>query len=143
MAVGVPEMAPVEESSDSPAGREGETVQDVTGPPLALGVTVVMAVPFVSVNELGLNVSEEGATSLTTMVTSAVVLPPVLLAVTVYVAEEVMLVGVPLMAPVEESSDSPAGREGETDHEVTVPPLELGVTVVMAVPFVSVSVLGL
>ena len=143
MAVGVPEMAPVEESSDSPAGREGETDQDVTGPPFAVGVTVVMAVPFVSVNELGLNVSEEGATSLTTMVTSAVVLPPVLLAVTVYVAEEVMLVGVPLMAPVEESSDSPAGREGETDHEVTVPPLELGVTVVMAVPFVSVSVLGL
>ena len=136
-------MAPVEESSDSPAGREGETDQDVTGPPFAVGVTVVMAVPFVSVNELGLNVSEEGATSLTTMVTSAVVLPPVLLAVTVYVAEEVMLVGVPLMAPVEESSDSPAGREGETDHEVTVPPLELGVTVVMAVPFVSVSVLGL
>ena len=136
-------MAPVEESSDSPAGSEGETDQDVTGPPFAVGVTVVMAVPFVSVNELGLNVSEEGATSLTTMVTSAVVLPPVLLAVTVYVAEEVMLVGVPLMAPVEESSDSPAGREGETDHEVTVPPLELGVTVVMAVPFVSVSVLGL
>ena len=136
-------MAPVEESSDSPAGREGETDQDVTGPPFAVGVTVVMAVPFVSVNELGLNVSEEGATSLTTMVTSAVVLPPVLPAVTVYVAEEVMLVGVPLMAPVEESSDSPAGREGETDHEVTVPPLELGVTVVMAVPFVSVSVLGL
>ena len=136
-------MAPVEESSDSPAGREGETDQDVTGPPFAVGVTVVMAVPFVSVNELGLNVSEEGATSLTTMVTSAVVLPPVLLAVTVYVAEEVMLVGVPLIAPVEESIDSPAGREGETDQEVTVPPLELGVTVVMAVPFVSVSVLGL
>ena len=136
-------MAPVEESIDSPAGREGETDQDVTGPPFAVGVTVVMAVPFVSVNELGLNVSEEGATSLTTMVTSAVVLPPVLLAVTVYVAEEVMLVGVPLIAPVEESIDSPAGREGETAHEVTVPPLELGVTVVMAVPFVSVSVLGL
>ena len=136
-------MAPVEESSDSPAGREGETDQDVTGPPFAVGVTVVMAVPFVSVNELGLNVSEEGATSLTTMVTSAVVLPPVLLAVTVYVAEEVMLVGVPLIAPVEESIDSPAGREGETDHEVTVPPLELGVTVVMAVPFVNVNESGL
>ena len=67
---------------------------------------MVMAVPFVSVNELGLNVSEEGATSLTTMVTSAVVLPPVLLAVTVYVAEEVMLVGVPLMAPVENQRQS-------------------------------------
>ena len=52
------------------------------------------------------------------MVTSAVVLPPVLLAVTVYVAEDVTAVGVPLMAPVEESSERPAGREGDTDQEV-------------------------
>ena len=81
--MGVPEMAPVEESSERPAGREGETDQEVTGPPLAVGVTVVMAVPLVSVNEFGLYVSEEGMISLTTMVTSAVVLPPVLLAVTV------------------------------------------------------------
>ena len=42
------------------------------------------------------------------------------------------------MAPVDESSDRPAGSEGETDHEVTVPPLDVGVMVVMAVPFVSV-----
>ena len=83
MAVGVPEIAPVEESSESPAGREGETDQEVTGPPLAVGVTVVMAVPLVKVNVFGLYVSEEGTISLTTMVTSAVVLPPVLLAVTV------------------------------------------------------------
>ena len=76
-------MAPVEESSDKPAGSEGETDQDVMVPPLTVGVTVVMAVPFVSVNELGLYDNEEGATSLTTMVTSAVVLPPVLVAVTV------------------------------------------------------------
>ena len=77
------------------------------------------------------------------MVTSAVVLPPVLVAVTVYVAEEVMAVGVPLMAPVDESSESPAGSEGETDHEVTVPPLEVGVTVVIAVPLVKVNEFGL
>ena len=76
-------MAPVEESSDRPAGRDGETDHEVTGPPLALGVTVVMAVPFVKVKLLGLYVSAEGATSLTSMVTSAVVLPPVLLAVMV------------------------------------------------------------
>ena len=82
-AEGVPEMAPVEESSDKPAGRDGETDQDVMVPPLTVGVTVVMAVPFVSVNELGLYDNEEGATSLTTMVTSAVALPPVLVAVTV------------------------------------------------------------
>ena len=34
------------------------------------------------------------------MVTSAVVLPPVLVAVMVYVAEEVMADGVPLISPV-------------------------------------------
>ena len=76
-------MAPVEESSDRPAGRDGETDHEVMAPPLALGVTVVIAVPLVSVNESGLYVSAEGATSLTSMVTSAVVLPPVLLAVMV------------------------------------------------------------
>ena len=82
-AEGVPEIAPVEESSERPAGSDGETDQVVMVPPLLVGVTVVMAVPLVSVNELGLYVKDEGATSLTTMVTSAVVLPPVLVAVTV------------------------------------------------------------
>ena len=76
---------------------------------------------------------------MTTMVTSAVVLPPVLLAVTVYVAEEVTAEGVPEMAPVEESSDSPAGSDGETDQPVMGPPLAVGVTVVMAVPLVNVK----
>ena len=55
----------------------------MTVPPLEVGVTVVIAVPLVSVNEFGLNVRDEGAMSLTTMVTSSVVLPPVLLAVMV------------------------------------------------------------
>ena len=54
-----------------------------------------------------------------------------------------MAVGVPEIAPVEEARDKPEGREGETDHEVTAPPVDVGVTVVMAVPLVSVSVLGL
>ena len=52
-------------------------------------------------------------------------------------------VGVPLIAPVVESSAKPAGSEGETDQEVTVPPLNVGVTVVMAVPLVSVNEFGL
>ena len=80
---------------------------------------------------------------MTTMVTSAVSLPPVLLAVIVYVAEEVTAVGVPLMAPVEASNDKPAGSVGETDHDVIAPPLTVGVAVVIAVPFVSVNELGL
>ena len=50
--------------------------------------------------------------------------------------------GVPLMAPVDESKDRPAGSDGETDHEVIVPPLDVGVAVVIAVPFVNVNVLG-
>ena len=79
-------MAPVEESNERPLGKEGETDQVVMVPPLAVGVTVVMAVPLVKVKELGLYESEVGAISLTTMVTSAVVLPPVLLAVTVYLS---------------------------------------------------------
>ena len=52
-------------------------------------------------------------------------------------------VGVPEMAPVDESSDRPAGSEGETDHETTAPPLEDGVTVVMATPLVKVNGLPL
>ena len=80
---------------------------------------------------------------MTTMVTSSVVLPPVLLAVIVYVAEEVTEDGVPEIAPVEESRESPAGSDGETDQEVMVPPLTVGVTVVMAVPLVSVKASGL
>ena len=83
MLVGVPEIAPVVESSERPAGSEGDTDHEVTVPPLEVGVTVVMGVPLVRVSEFGLKVSDEGAMSLTTMVNVAVSLPPVLLAVTV------------------------------------------------------------
>jgi len=78
--------------------------------------------------------------SLTTMVTLAVSVPPVLVAVMVYDAEEVMAVCVPLMSPVEVSSTHPAGSDGETEYETTVPPVEVTVAVVMAVPLVSVYV---
>ena len=54
MAVGVPEIAPVEVSSESPAGSDGETDQETTAPPLADGEAVVMATPFVRVNGLPL-----------------------------------------------------------------------------------------
>mgnify|MGYP001162477641 CR=1 FL=1 len=47
------------------------------------------------------------------------------------------------MAPVVESRERPVGSDGETDHEVTVPPVVVGVTVVIAVPLVSVNVFGL
>tara|TARA_Y100000766_G_scaffold192339_1_gene165374 strand:- start:1533 stop:1766 length:234 start_codon:yes stop_codon:yes gene_type:complete len=71
------------------------------------------------------------------MVTLAVSVPPVLVAVIVYDAEDVTAVGVPLMLPVEVSSDKPAGSDGETEYETTVPPVEVTVAVVIAVPFVN------
>ena len=72
-----------------------------------------------------------------------VALPPVLLAVTVNVVAEVTTVGVPEMAPLEVSKERPLGRVAEMDHEVTAPPLDVGVTVVMAVFLVRVRLLGL
>ena len=51
-----------------------------------------------------------------------------------------MVVGVPLMSPVEESRESPAGREGETDQESTKPfPYKMGEAVDIAVPLVRVN----
>lgn len=50
IAVGVPVIAPVDASNDRPAGRDGETDQEVTAPPLTDGVALVIVVPFVRVN---------------------------------------------------------------------------------------------
>ena len=83
MAVGVPLIAPVEVEKDSPAGSDGDTDHNVGVPPLVVGVTVVIVVPFVKVSELGEYVIVEGAMSLTWMVRVAVLLPPALVAVTV------------------------------------------------------------
>ena len=80
-----------------------------------------------------------GAASFTVMDTLVVSLPPLLLAVMVYVAVDVMAVGVPEISPLVVENDSPAGSDGEIDQEVTVPPLTLGVAAVMAVPLVSVN----
>jgi hypothetical protein len=79
----VPEIVPVERSKERPAGSDGEIDQDVIAPPLDVGVTVVIAVSFAKLNELGLYVRDDGAASLTTIVTVVVPLPPSLLAVTV------------------------------------------------------------
>ena len=53
-AGGVPLIAPVVESRERPAGKDGETDQPVIVPPFAVGVTVVICVPLVRVNEFGL-----------------------------------------------------------------------------------------
>ena len=52
-------------------------------------------------------------------------------------------VGVPLIVPFEVSSDKPAGRDGETEYDMIVPPVAVGDTDVICVPLVSVNVFGL
>ena len=96
----------------------------------------VIATPFVRIDELVLYVTV-GAATLTSIVTVAVALPPLLVAVTVYVVDELIEVGVPEIAPVDAEKASPDGRVGEIDQLVTVPPLEVGVDVVMSASLVK------
>ena len=79
---------------------------------------------------------------MTSIVTVAVSLPPALVAVIVYVVEDVMVVGVPLISPFDVSNVRPDGRVGEIAQVTTVPPPEVGEAVDIAVPFVRVYVLG-
>ena len=58
IAVGVPEISPVDDEKVSPAGRDGVIDHEVTAPPLADEVAVVMAVPFVNVTGLPLYETE-------------------------------------------------------------------------------------
>ena len=54
-AVGVPEISPVVAFRDNPAGRAGETDQEVAAPPPpTVGMSDVIATSFVSVTEVGL-----------------------------------------------------------------------------------------
>jgi hypothetical protein len=82
-ADGVPDISPVEVEKARPAGSDGETAQEMTVPPLDVGVDAVMRESFVKVNGLSLYETEDGITSLTTMVTVVVELPPLLVAVMV------------------------------------------------------------
>jgi len=77
------------------------------------------------------------------MVMLTVSVPPVLVAVIVYEADDVIADGVPLIAPVEESRDKPAGSVGDTEYVTTVPPVDVTVSVVIAVPLVNVNELEL
>ena len=54
-------------------------------------------------------------------------------------AEEVTAVGVPETIPVVLEMERPAGSDGETDHDTTVPPVEVGERSLIAVSLVSVN----
>ena len=52
-SVGVPQIVPLLVSKVRPVGSDGEIDHEVTEPPVLVAVAVVIAVPFVSVKELG------------------------------------------------------------------------------------------
>ena len=79
---------------------------------------------------------------MTVMLTVSVSLPPVLVAVMVYVVEVLNSVGVPEIVPSVVLNAKPPGRVGEMDQVTTSPPLMVGVTEVIAVPLVRVKVDG-
>ena len=141
-ADGVPEISPSEVSNVRPAGSVGVIDQVTTAPPPVVGAIAVIETPLVKVIELVLY-DTVGAASLTRIVTVVVALPPLLEAVTEYVVVEETAAGVPEIAPVDVSNDKPVGSEGVIDHEVTVPPVEVGVAVDMVESFANERKLGL
>ena len=80
---------------------------------------------------------EVGAISLTSRLIVTESLPPVLVAVIVYVASGESTVGVPEISPVAGSKTRPVGRSGEIVHESTAPPAALGVSANIGTPLVS------
>ena len=76
------------------------------------------------------------------MVTVAVSLPPVLVAVIVYTVDTARTVGVPEITPVLVSKLSPVERAGVIDQDVTAPPLLVGVTVDIGTSLVKVNEFG-
>jgi len=59
-----------------------------------------------------------------------VALPPEFVPVTVEFVALCMIVGVPVITQVDES-ESPAGRDGEIEHDVIAPPVFVGLIVPM------------
>lgn len=80
---------------------------------------------------------------MTTTVIVVVALPPVLVAVTVYVAKDERTEADPPIWPVDVENVRPEGRLGEIDHVTTAPPLEVGVVPNEKEFLVNVNALGL
>ena len=77
------------------------------------------------------------------MVIVACEVPPVFVALTVYVAVGDIVVGVPLISPVDGLMLRPVGSAGEILHVSTAPPLDVGVAPTIGEPLVKVNGLPL
>jgi hypothetical protein len=118
VTVGVPVIAPVEEFSDKPVGREPLETKKVYGgtPPLAVtlvltGWLIVKVLTTAHVSTKGGGITENGQES--------EVAPLASLTCTV---KDPVAVGVPVIAPVEEFKLKPAGRVPLATEKVKGPP---------------------
>ena len=80
--------------------------------------------------------------SLTTISTLSVALPPVLVAVIVYVVKSEITVGVPLISPVDGSRNRPVGRFGNMDQVKIAPPPTVGVVADIGESLVTTNEFG-
>jgi hypothetical protein len=117
VAVGVPEMRPLEEFKLSPAGSEPDTVQVRGAVPPDAATVWEYAVPIVAPgNEV---VVIEGAAE--TVMDSACVANAPRLSVTFMVKPPAVAVGVPEIRPLVEMKPSPAGRAPADTDQVSEP----------------------
>ena len=75
---------------------------------------------------------------MTVIVIVVVTLPPVLVALTVYVVVALTTVGVPDISPVAVSNRRPVGSAGVIVQDTTGPPVVVGISACIAVLLVSV-----
>ncbi len=126
-AVGVPVMAPVEAPSESPAGSEPLEMDHVNAPVPPVAVSVwLYAMPTVSAGRLAVVTVIAALTTMESAFVAVALTVSVALAVKLDVPDDV---AVPVIAPVDALSDSPAGRlPEEMDHvRAPVPPVAASV----------------
>ena len=128
--VGVPIISPVDGSTERPAGIEPAViVQEVGAPAVYVGVAPLTGLFLVKVyGEPGYEIAD-GASSCTSMSTVVEAEPAGLKAWIVKVTvEDVTVVGVPVISPVDESKDRPAGIDPAViTHKFGAPAVYVGV----------------
>ena len=122
-SVGVPLSVPFKVSKAKPLGTDGLMAQDTNSPePVMVGESgrSLLAVLLIMLKSFG-EYAMVGTSSTIVMLMYAVAVPPVLVAVMVYIVRVNSSVGVPLRIPVEVSKARPLGTLGLMAHDVNSP----------------------
>ena len=138
--LGVPVITPVWVLNTSPVGSEG-LIDQAVKLPATVGVIGVIAPSRANGATVAYEIERALTDAVTSKVTVVVAVPPVFVAVTVYVALDVAAVGVPEIKPVAASKLIPAGRGGEIVH-VAAEPVFVGTKLDIAEPVGTETVDG-